>query len=241
MTPEARRIPDALLERYLTDSLDAEEKARLEACLADSPQDRARLGELRADSAAFLIQHPPALLVSRFQEGQRRALWWRRSALLIPALAAAAVVLVLLPPIEDPYTAKGLVLVLHRKTETGSLQVPDGGALAPRDSVRFAVKAPVNGFVAVLSRDARGMVTVYYPFKGKTAAAYRATEPMLPGALELDDTLGPEDVYALHSTQPFELKWAVEALKAGRPLAKAAPAGISVGRASFVKVPPPQK
>lgn len=242
MTPESRRIPDALLERYLADSLDAAEKARLDANLTDSPRDQARLEELRADSAAYLIQHPPAPLVVRFQEGRRRALWWRWTALLIPTLAAAAVALVLLPPVEDPYTTKGsVVLVLHRKTAEGSLPVSPGVPLAPHDSVRFEVKTRANGFVAVLSRDARGTVTVYYPFEGEAAAPYDPTQPELPGAIALDDTLGLEDVYALHSTRPFELKWAVETLKAGRPLSEAAPAGISVGHASFMKAPPPQK
>src|SRR5689334_7559966 len=101
MTPEPRRIPDALLERYLADTLPAEAKARLETTLAASPGDQARLAELRADSAAFLLQHPPGSLVARFQEESGRAKWWRRPMLLAPLLAAtaaAAVVLMLLPP-----------------------------------------------------------------------------------------------------------------------------------------------
>jgi anti-sigma factor RsiW len=77
MKPQVRRIPDVLLERYLADSLNAAERIRLEASLADSLQDRARLEELRTDSRAFLIQHPPAPLVARFQEEQRQGRWWR--------------------------------------------------------------------------------------------------------------------------------------------------------------------
>jgi hypothetical protein len=30
-------------------------------------------------------------------------------------------------------------------------------------------------------------------------------EPLLPGAIKLDETMGREDVYPLHSTRPFEL------------------------------------
>ncbi len=242
MTPETRRIPDALLERYLADALDAAERARLDANLADSPRDRARLEELRADSAAFLIQHPPAPLVARFREERRRALWWRWMGLLIPTLAAAAGALVFLLPIENPYTSKGsVVLVLHRKTDQGSHPVSPGIPLFPHDSVRFTVKTLENGFVAVLSHDAQGTVTVYYPFEGEAAAPYDATHPELPDAIELDDVLGPEHVYALHSTRPFELRWAVDALRQGHPLEKAAPPGISVGHASFIKERPPQK
>lgn len=58
MNAEPRRIPDALLERYLADALSAEAKARLEATLAVSPRDQERLKELRADSEDFLLRHP---------------------------------------------------------------------------------------------------------------------------------------------------------------------------------------
>lgn len=91
MTAGARRIPDALLERYLSDSLDAAERARLEMALADSLQDRVRLEELRSDSTAFLIQHPPAPLVARFQEERRRERWWRWLALFTAVLPVAGI------------------------------------------------------------------------------------------------------------------------------------------------------
>lgn len=242
MTPEPRRIPDALLERYLTDALPAEAKARLEATLAASPGDQARLAELRADSSAFLLQHPPGPLVARLQEESRRARWWRRPLLLAPLLAAtaaAAVVLMLLPP---PYTTKGsVILVLHRKVGAGSAIVPTEGPVAPHDSIRFEVKGATGGFVAVLSRDSQGTLTVYHPFGGTVAVPYDMAHPLLPGAIELDDTLGREDIYVLHSTRPFDVTWALQALRAGRPLHEAAPAGISVGRTSIVKVPAPDR
>jgi anti-sigma factor RsiW len=169
MTPEPRRIPDALLERYLADALSAEAKARLETTLNTSPRDQARLAELRADSAAFLLQHPPGPLVARFEAASRKQKWWQRPRLLAPlfaATAAAAIVLALLPPPEDPYTAKGpVILVLHRKEGARSVTVPMNGPVAPHDSLRFEVKGATGGFVAVLSRDSQGVLTVYYPFR----------------------------------------------------------------------------
>lgn len=250
MTPEPRRIPDALLERYLADALPAEAKARLEATLAASPGDQARLAELRADSAAFLLRHPPGPLVARLQEDARRAKRWRWPMLLAPlsaATAAAAIVLALLPPTDEPYTTKGsMILVLHRKEGEGSVTVPRDGPVAPHDSIRFEVKAPKSGFVAILGRDPLGITTIYYPFGGSAAAPYDAAQWLLPGAIELDDTPGREDIYALHSTRPFDLAWALEALREGRLLEEVAPAGISVEHTSFVKTPwarqtPPRK
>ena len=90
MTPHPRHIPDALLERYLTDSLDAAQRSRLEEALTHAPQERARLEALRADSAAFLIRNPPGPLVAKLQ-GQRRPWWRSRPALLVQGLAVVAV------------------------------------------------------------------------------------------------------------------------------------------------------
>jgi DNA-binding NarL/FixJ family response regulator len=72
MTSRARRIPDSLLECYLADALDAEERGRLEALLASSPEDRARLEELRKDSLEFYRQHHPEPLIASFQEAWER-------------------------------------------------------------------------------------------------------------------------------------------------------------------------
>jgi hypothetical protein len=247
MTPEPRRIPDALLERYLAGALPPEAKARLETTLAASPGDQARLAELRADSAAFLLRHPPGPLVSRFEADSRRVRWWQSRMLPNYAIAAAGVSLILsilipriLEPTDGPFTAKGpVVLVLHRKDGEGSVVVPKDGPVAPHDSLRFQVKGVTGGFVAVLSRDPQGALTVYYPFGGSAAAPFDSAQSLLPGAIELDGTLGREDVYVLHSANPFGVTWALQALSAGRPLKEAAPTGISVGHASFVKVPRP--
>jgi hypothetical protein len=242
MTPQARRIPDSLLERYLADALDARTRAQLEETVASSPADRARLEELRADSAAFLIQHPPGPLVDRFRQERKRGQWWRRPELLIPVFASAALALLVLVPhiIEPPYTSKGpAILVLHRKTEQGSEQVSSSVPLAPGDSIRFEVRADGSGYIAVLGRDAKGVISIYHPYGGATAAPYDVAQQQLPGAIELDDTLGREDLYVLHSPRPFALEWAVRALEQGRELRDAAPKDVTVGSTFFMKARAP--
>lgn len=67
MNVGARRIPEPLLECYLVGSLDAEARAEVEAVLARSEADQTRLAELRAESEAFLVQHPPEPLIERFE------------------------------------------------------------------------------------------------------------------------------------------------------------------------------
>jgi hypothetical protein len=243
MSTGPRRITEPELEFYLVGALDAEARARVEAVLAESEADRARLEELRAESAAFLVQHPPGPLVERFEVSQRR---WRRglmAAQLTPVLAMAAAVMlvVLFPPTEDLYTTKGgVALTLHRKRGEGSARVTPGETLLSGDLMRFEVRSEeTSGYVAVVSRDAAGVVTVYYPYEGPRAVPYDAKESVLPGAIELGDGDGEEVVYALFSSKPFTLDWAVAALKEGKDLASAAPKGVSVGHSSFVVRPRP--
>jgi hypothetical protein len=236
MSPGARRIKDVQLERYLAGDLEAEARGRLEAVLAESEADRARLAELRADSAAFLVKHPPGPLVARYEQESRRG-WRRWPALVAPLVAAlAAVVLVVVWPGEPPYSVKGgVALKVHRKQGEGSAPVEPGGAVAPGDVVSFEVKVGEGGYVAVLGRDAAGAVTVYYPHGGTEAVPYAVESPLLPAAIELDEVKGEEVVYALYSPRPFALGWAVEALRAGRALQEVAPRELAVGRTSWVK------
>jgi hypothetical protein len=93
--------------------------------------------------------------------------------------------------------------------------------------------------VAVVGRDAAGVVTVYYPYDGTAAVPHDAREPLLPTAIELGEGDGEEVVYALFSEKPFSLDQAVAALKEGRDLANVVPKGVSVGRTSFVVRPRP--
>jgi hypothetical protein len=226
-----RRIPDPLLERYLAGALEGEPRVRLEALLAESAPDRARLEELRADSAAFLIQHGPGPLVARYEAERPRPAWWRRwPVLLAPALAAAAVALLVLRP--DILTAKGpveLVLDYQRNLR------PTLRALPLRIDLSFRVRAKRDGYVAVLGRGSRGTVTVLHPSGGTEAAPLSAASPLLSTTIELVEVeslplVEPsiQEVYALYAERPFPLETIVRALEAGQPLDRAVPPGVSV-------------
>jgi hypothetical protein len=248
MTSQARRIPDSMLECYLADSLDALTRARLEETLASSPGDQTRLEELRADSAAFLLQHPPGPWVERLRQERKRRRWWRWPELLIPIFTVVFLALLgfhedirsLFTFIDSPYTVKGsAILVVHRKTEQGSEVVRSDVPLLPGNTIRLEVKASGNGFLAVLGRDAKGVVTTYHPLEGAEAAPYDVAQPVLPGAFTLDDTLGREDLYTLTSPRPFELGWAIEALEQGRDLKSAAPKDVVVSSTYLTKAKAP--
>lgn len=234
MSVGSRRISDPLLECYLVGSLDKEARAEVTATLAESEADRARLAELRAESAAFLVQHPPRPLVKRFEASQRR--WWRIPlVLLAPVLAAAAALVVLIPAQEVSTTAVGVSLSLYRDREEVTALVVQGETLAPDDPLRFEVRSEGrSGYVAVLSWDMEGTVAVAYPVEGEDAVPFDAKAPLLSGSIGLEGRKGEVEVYVLFSSEPFKLDWAVLALREGRDLASVAPQGMSVGRTSFL-------
>lgn len=206
---DRRPIPDALLERYLAGDLDEARRKELEARLAESPEDRARLDALRADSAAFLIQHPPGPLVAKAQASRRPPLYRWLRLVLVP-LATAVLVMVLMPP---RYTAKGdVAFVVFRQSGE---RIAPGATVNGGEHIRFEVRAPSDGWVAVVSRDGAGHVTVYYPYGGQAAARYSTAEPLLPGAIGLDETKGREDVWVFFSTKPFALTPYVDMLTSG--------------------------
>ncbi len=225
-----RQIKDALLERYLAQDLGDADKSRIEKALQDSPADRARLDELRADSQAFLTMHPPGPLVARFESSRQRRRLWLLPAFAAPLVAAAAMMLLrVAPPAQDDFAAKGGVsLVVYLKQGERSLRLESGAAVAPGASLRFEVRAGGPGFAAVLSRDPVGEVSAYYPFGSEWAELYDPASPLLPGAVELDASKGQERLVAIVAGGRFRLAPVLEALKTGGSLQQALPSGAQV-------------
>jgi hypothetical protein len=218
-----RQIKDALLERYAAGEGDPELRAKIEATLAGSEPDRARLDELRADSAAFLTAHPPGPLVARFEEHRRT----RRSRTLLKilapvlALTAAAVAFALFGP-SLPVDRQGIRLAVFNAREPGA-PVGPVDVVSPGDAVRFLLAGRSMGFIAVLGRDAAGAVRVYVPKEGLRAERYDPKAPMLPDVAQVGS--GREEIIGLFSPQPFELAPVVEALRQHKPLEGLLPAG----------------
>ena len=236
----SRPIPDALLERYLAGDLPEAKRQEIEALLAASPAEQARVDALRADSAAFFVAHPPAPLIAKLESSRPSRRWL---SLLMPAFGAVAALLVAIiyfvrQPTEDEYGVKGTIaLSVFREAQTGQGEmVPPGATLKPGDKVRFEVRAPKDGWVAVLSKDGAGRVTIYYPFGGTAAVRYQTSEAMLPGAIGLDETPGAETAWVLYGPRPFTLQRYVDTLEHGDMLVSTDE--VTVSRATWVKAAP---
>jgi len=87
-----------------------------------------------------------------------------------------------------------------------------GEVFHPGDALRFSYSADRDGYLAIVSVDARQVVSVYHPAAGDQApAAPAGAANVLPGSTILDDTLGAETVIGVCCPGPF----AVAAVRQG--------------------------
>ena len=93
MSPSRKRVPELLLERYLAEDLLAAARREVEEGLAQCPEDRERLEQLRRERADFARLHP----LPRGPARQGASPRWRWALLGLPAAVAAGLVLWLLP------------------------------------------------------------------------------------------------------------------------------------------------
>ncbi|HLV60130.1 MAG TPA: hypothetical protein VKY51_01870 [Fredinandcohnia sp.] len=197
---------------------------RNEACLSDLFLDRWRVGELSELEMARGEAHVRQCLVCarRKRELDRQALEfdvqlrlprraprraWRTALGLLAAAAAASFAVVLVPAaLPSPTDAPGVrtkggpsFSVIARRADGTIHPVLPGDVLAPGDAIRFEVRTEEPRIVAVLGIDAAGVVTPYVD-----EVAIEAEGPqLLPGAIRLDETLGPERIVALFCDEPL--------------------------------------
>jgi hypothetical protein len=239
MKPEGRRIPDVLLHRYLASALEGESLERVEKLLAESEVDRTRLEELRAETNAFLANHPPGPLIARIERSEKERKsrrWWWSGALAAPVLTGlAALTFMLVRPEEPPSIehtreprTKGVgvaLTVLRHQAEAEDALVETDDELAPGDILRLEVRSATPGFLAVVGRDATSKVFVYYPKEAREPVPIAEGLTEVP-AFSLGESPGSEEVHALFSPAPFELAPVLRALEAGSPVKQALPPGV---------------
>lgn len=148
--------------------------------------------------------------------------------LVIPALAvagaAAAVVITTGPGTQtedDSYVGmKGAVAsapsfeVFAVRGAGNSFPVKNDTVLHPTDRIRFVVSPAGAKYLMVASTDGAGVFSVYHPFGAAQSHPVEAKAKIeLPGAVELDDTLGAEKLVAVFSEQPITAAQVEAALK----------------------------
>lgn len=197
MTDYAERSPGCLSRLHVDQLLNGEledREDRQRHC-ASCPRCTALLAAHRRERAAFAI--PRARAPRRWTIGV--------------AAAAAVLGVWLVARVRDDgghdgdaTRAKGKpALSFYVKHGEAVREGGPGEVVMPGDAVNFTVSADAPAFVAIISVDGAGKVSVYYP-DGPTAAAIRAgRDQVLPRSVLLDDTLGLERVAAAFCDRPL--------------------------------------
>jgi len=82
------------------------------------------------------------------------------------------------------------------------------------DAIRFRVRAPEDGYLAVIGLDGEGKVSRYAPSGGAAAEPFAAGERALDGSVILDDAPGEEKVFALLCPDAASAETSVAAARA---------------------------
>jgi hypothetical protein len=161
---------------------------------------------------------PAARLLAAARESERQQTSrrrWRLSFGLPLTLAGACALVFMVLRTSAPLPAPSQVVVLPKGAygldvffrRGGEISVlAPGQAIAPRDELRFRVRAVPKdvGYITLGSIDGRGSFSPFYPASlDAMALALPAAGDPLPGAITLDDQPGPERLFFVMSPSPL--------------------------------------
>src|SRR5687768_1529176 len=137
LVPRFANMPSELIERFVCDDLDIDDKARVEAAVAASAELRTYVEERRRDRDAFFATHPFAPIRARIETRKPRRIAMLGWAMSVASAAALASVIVV-PAIEKPAVGVrgGLATSVALRRDGEVLPLRDGMALVPGDQLR---------------------------------------------------------------------------------------------------------
>ncbi len=211
------------LELFAFDAPAADEATR--SHLASCPGCLQQVQALRDGQAEFLARRPAALFAAHQRQRQgtaakQRVRAWGFAAALAAACLVGAVTWVSSRPAA---TGSGDVTLKGPRSVELALWVSRNGAparpwdrasaLRKGDALRFSVASSASCHLLIVSLDAAGKPTRYYPVSGPGSGPLaEGALRVLPGTIELDGYEGEERIFALFSEAPLEEKRAFEAL-----------------------------
>src|SRR5664280_62984 len=236
---------DFALDRWRAGELDVGAIESLERHLTVCEACRLRHAALDQQAESFLEKFPalslPGARMPQLADARgRKNLRARKLSMVVAALAVAAgVVLVFRLPkvgteLSEQTRAKGSArLGFHVKRGGNVLLGSEGQEVHPGDQLRFFVSSAKPGHLAILSRDGAGSVSEYYPGTGRSRSVGAVQNQSLESSVELDATLGQEELWAVFCDAPFAPEPLRRELESKKSLN--APASCSLDRVVIVK------
>jgi hypothetical protein len=220
-------LSDLALDRLALPECTPEERERAQAHLATCRACAGAAAALTEDRNRFLAEADlPALArdaIARAQHARRPWLQrWLAPALGL-GLAAAGLMFwvrgdragLVAGGAGDQLRPKGsfaVELYVQHVERAGDGRLHLGEPLHPGDRVRLRLTGGA-AYAAVLAVDTTGLVSLYHPAGGAQAAAAEPGDLPVRGAIELDDTLGPEVLLAFSCAQPVPVAALVAAVQ----------------------------
>lgn len=211
---------DLLLLSALSAPETNEAKAHLDTCGSC----KARWVELNEDKQRFeQFVFPRTLAKVEARAAAERGGFFERFKLklVIPSLVMVAAAVTLVVATQGPTQVDGpgtqteddayvgikgapTLEVFAMRNGGGAFPVQPNMELQPSDRIRFVVNPADAKYVLVASTDGAGEFSVYAPFgAGKSQLVKSAAKQELPGSIELDDTIGVENIVAAFSNEPL--------------------------------------
>ncbi|HEU4382145.1 MAG TPA: hypothetical protein VFR85_01480 [Anaeromyxobacteraceae bacterium] len=187
---------------------------------------RATVEALRRERDAFLASRPARPFLAGLAAAETpsvperpasRSAWRWLFTGGLAAAGAAAVAIALWPAPGNEIRFKGeatFTLFVSRGGEAAR-PLETGETLRPGDLLRFGVVSPTPAHALVASIDEGGRVSRYHPPTGSGGAPVegRAQLQVLPGSVELDETVGREWIVLVLSPGPLDGRRVEEALR----------------------------
>ena len=222
-TPEC--LSDLTLDCLRNNELTPDERARAELHLQTCARCQAKRLALQGPA---LEEAELPLLAARVRRaagpGARFAPAWLGPIAIAAGLAAVVAAFVWKPAEPSTQVKGGDSLTLVVKRGDGHVErVTEGATLFVKDQVRFSLDLKVGAFVAVLSLDSAGEVSVYTP---EPVALTKGAEQLLETSVELDASEGAERFVAVLCDQPKPIADLVTAAEQALRQANGRPEGV---------------